>query len=95
MDLKNIFKSGPNYTKLKTNLRLMINRLKLLERKRTEIAQKARVEIAEYLRSGKLDRARVRVEHIIREDYAVEAMERIEMYADLLLARSGLIESQT
>lgn len=89
----NIFKSGPNYTKLKTNLRLVINRLKLLERKRTEISQKARVEIADYLRSGKIDRAKVRVEHIIREDYAVEAMERVEIYADLLLARLGLIES--
>ena len=88
-----MFKSGPNYTKLKTNLRLVVNRLRLLEKKRTEIAQKSRVEIADYLRAGKVDRARVRVEHIIREDYAVEAMERIEMYADMLLARFGLIES--
>lgn len=87
------FKSGPNYTKLKTNLRLVINRLKLLEKKRTEIALKSRVEIADYIKSGKIDRARIRVEHIVREDYAVEAMERLEMYADLLLARFGLIES--
>ncbi len=34
-----------------------------------------------------------KVEHIIREDYMVEAMELIEMYCDLLLARFGLIES--
>ncbi|XP_067940851.1 IST1 homolog [Watersipora subatra] len=88
-----MFKSGPNYTKLKTNLRIVVNRLKLLEKKRTELAQKSRTEIADYLRSGKVDRAKVRVEHIIREDYAVEAMERIEMYADMLLARFGLIES--
>ena len=33
------------------------------------------------------------VEHIIREDYMVEAMELLEMYCDLLLARFGLIES--
>jgi len=32
------------------------------------------------------------VEHIIREDYLVEAMEIIEMLCDLLLARFGLIE---
>ena len=35
----------------------------------------------------------MQVEHIIREDYMVEAMELIEMYCDLLLARFGLIES--
>lgn len=31
------------------------------------------------------------MEHIIREDYLVEAMEILEMYCDLLLARFGLI----
>ena len=54
---------------------------------------KARREISEYLAMGKEDRARIRVEHIIREDYVVEAMELIEMYCDLLLARMGLIQS--
>lgn len=89
-----MFKSGPNYTKLKTNLRLCINRLKLLEKKKTEIALKSRKEIADYISAGKEDRARIRVEHIIREDYLVEAMELLEMYCDLLLARFGLIQTQ-
>lgn len=87
-----MFSSGPNYGKLKTNLRLAINRLKLLERKKTELAQKARKEIAEHLASGKQERARIRVEHIIREDYLVEAMELVEVYCDLLLARFGLLQ---
>ncbi|RWS27492.1 IST1-like protein [Leptotrombidium deliense] len=81
-----------NYQKLKTNLRLSINRLKLLEKKKTELALKARKEIADYLIAGKVERARIRVEHIIREDYLVEAMEIVEMLCDLLLARFGLIE---
>ncbi|XP_076466842.1 IST1 homolog [Babylonia areolata] len=89
-----MFKSGPNYSKLKTNLRLTINRLKLLEKKKTELALKARKEIADYISAGKEDRARIRVEHIIREDYLVEAMELLEMYCDLLLARFGLIQTQ-
>ena len=38
-----------------------------------------------------LDRARIRVEHIIREDYLVEGLEITEMFLDLLLARVGLI----
>nr|XP_006817404.1 PREDICTED: IST1 homolog isoform X1 [Saccoglossus kowalevskii]XP_006817405.1 PREDICTED: IST1 homolog isoform X2 [Saccoglossus kowalevskii] len=87
------FGSGYKGTKLKTNLRLAINRLKLMEKKKTELAQKARKDIADYISQGKDERARIRVEHIIREDYLVEAMELLEMYCDLLLARFGLIES--
>lgn len=107
-----MFESGPNYTKLKTNLRLAINRLKLLEKKKTELALKARKEIADYIAAGKAERgkaisnshlillllmklfiiAKIRVEQIIREDYIVEAMELLEMYCDLLLARFGLIQ---
>uniref|UniRef100_A0A182SYP7 IST1 homolog n=1 Tax=Anopheles maculatus TaxID=74869 RepID=A0A182SYP7_9DIPT len=86
-----MFSSAPNYSKLKTNLRLALNRLKLLEKKKTELAQKARKEIADYLMAGKPERARIRVEHIIREDYLVEAMEIVEMYCDLILARFGLV----
>ncbi|KAJ8343736.1 hypothetical protein SKAU_G00310650 [Synaphobranchus kaupii] len=79
--------------RLRVNLRLVINRLKLLEKKKTELAQKARKEIADYLSAGKDERSRIRVEHIIREDYLVEAMEILELYCDLLLARFGLIQS--
>ena len=67
-------------------------RLKLLEKKKTEMALKSRKEIADYIQIGKPERAKIRVEHIIREDYLVEAMEIVEMYCDLLLARFGLIE---
>lgn len=83
-----MFSSGPNYNKLKTNLRLSVNRLKLLEKKKTETNQKARKEIAgkvqipevplynessfvislDFLAINKPDRARIRVESIIRED---------------------------
>ena len=56
------------------------------------MALKSRKEIADYIAAGKPERAKIRVEHIIREDYYVEAMEIVEMYCDLLLARFGLIE---
>ncbi|XP_054627480.1 IST1 homolog [Dunckerocampus dactyliophorus] len=79
--------------RLRVNLRLVVQRLKLLEKKKTELAQKARKEIADYLSAGKDERARIRVEHIIREDYMVEAMEILELYCDLLLTRFGLIKS--
>ncbi|XP_075587656.1 increased sodium tolerance 1-like protein [Dermatophagoides farinae] len=81
-----------NYARLKTNLSLAIQRLKLLEKKKTESAQKSRKEIADYIENGKVERAKIRVEHIIREDYLVEAMEIVEMFCDLLLARFGMIQ---
>ncbi|MEM7289583.1 MAG: methyltransferase domain-containing protein, partial [Pseudomonadota bacterium] len=49
--------------------------LKLLEKKKTELALKSRKEIADYIQMGKPERAKIRVEHIIREDYLVEALE--------------------
>lgn len=90
-----MFSSKPNYTKLKTHLRLAVNRLRLVQKKRTELAQKARKEIADYLAAGKVERAKVRVEHIIREDYLVEALEIVELYCDLLLTRFSMLSQMT
>lgn len=61
-----MFSNQPNYTKLKTNLRLCVSRLKLLEKKKTELTQKSRKEIADYIAAGKIERAKIRVECIIR-----------------------------
>lgn len=58
-----------------------------------EQAQKARKEIADHLAAGKDEWARIRVEHIIQEDYLVEAMEILELCCDLLLARLSLIQA--
>jgi len=69
-----------------------MSRLKLSQKKKGELSQKSRKDIADYISNSKPDRARIRVEHIIREDYYVEAMEMMEMYCDLLLARMGLIQ---
>ena len=84
--------NSAHHTKLKTNLCLAANRLKLMEKKKTELALKTRREIADFIAAGKPDRARIRVEQIIREDYLVEALELLEMYCDLLVARFGLIQ---
>lgn len=72
---------------------MAVELLPLLLTKKAELAQKARKEIADYLAAGKDERARIRVEHIIREDYMVEAMEILELYCDLLLSRIGLVQS--
>ncbi|XP_023014171.2 increased sodium tolerance 1-like protein isoform X2 [Leptinotarsa decemlineata] len=88
-----MFSSTVNYAKLKTNLRLAMSRLKLLQKKKLELIEKSRKEIADYILAGKYERAKVRVEYIVREDYLVEALEIVEMYCDLLLARFGLISN--
>ncbi|KAJ3338016.1 Vacuolar protein sorting-associated protein ist1 [Gonapodya sp. JEL0774] len=80
-------------TKLKTNLKLSVERLKLVHGKKMAQNKAAAREIGDLLRQGKRESARIRVENIIREDYFMEALEIMEIYCDVLLTRFGLIES--
>ncbi|KAI8983434.1 regulator of Vps4 activity in the MVB pathway-domain-containing protein [Pilobolus umbonatus] len=82
-----------NPTRLKVQLKLAINRLKMLQAKKTSLNQQNRREIGLLLEKGKEESARIRVEHIIRDDLLIEALESLELYCDLLLARFGLLES--
>jgi vacuolar protein sorting-associated protein IST1 len=82
-----------NANKTKVQLKLAVNRLKLLQQKKTALNQNARREIAHLIETNKLESARIRVENIIREDLTVEALELLELYTETLLARFGLLES--
>ncbi|CAG8767548.1 5778_t:CDS:2, partial [Acaulospora morrowiae] len=73
-------------------LKLAINRLKLMQQKKNSLNKEARKEIAALLENKKEESARIRVEGIIREDYYIEAMEMLELYCELLMARFGLLE---
>ncbi|XP_027789071.1 IST1 homolog isoform X1 [Marmota flaviventris] len=88
-----MFSSTFKADRLRVNLHLVINRLKLLKKKKIEQTQRARKEVADHMATGKDERARIRVEHIIQEDYLVEALEVLELYCDLLLARFSLIQA--
>ncbi|KAJ2727052.1 Vacuolar protein sorting-associated protein ist1 [Coemansia sp. Benny D115] len=79
-------------SKFKVELKLAVNRLRLLQAKKSSLNAKARREIATLLESGKERSAYIRVENIIREDFNVEALEMVELYCELLTARAGLIE---
>ena len=79
--------------KLKTNLRICSTRLKNLYQKKNELNVRARRELSDYLKNKKVDRARIRVEHIVREDYLLEVLEIVELYCELLITRLGLITS--
>ncbi|RUS12476.1 regulator of Vps4 activity in the MVB pathway-domain-containing protein, partial [Endogone sp. FLAS-F59071] len=78
--------------RLKVQLKLTINRLKMLQAKKASLNQAQRMEIAGLLKNGKVESAKIKVERIIREDYLMEAMEILELYCELLLARFGLLE---
>lgn len=48
--------------------------------------------MAQLLEVGKVESARIRVENIIRADLTTELHEYLELYCELLLARTGLME---
>ena len=78
--------------KLKSTLRLLIQRLRNAQTKDTAISVGARREMAELLTQSRESSARIRVENIIHTDITVELMEILELYAELLLARAGLLD---
>lgn len=51
--------------------------------------------MAQLLEAGKVESAKIRVENIIRSDITTELHEILELYCELLLARTGLMESPT
>ncbi|XP_063230505.1 IST1 homolog [Bacillus rossius redtenbacheri] len=87
-----MFFRGPSYSKLKTNLKLAVNRLKLLKNKKIELAERVRKEIADNISSGKMEIAKIKVRQIIEEDYMVEAIEIVESYCAILLTKFGLLQ---
>ncbi|CAH8594422.1 unnamed protein product [Schistosoma turkestanicum] len=86
-----MFSSSCNYTKLRTNIKLSIERLEYVQKKKTEISKRLRREIADLIKDGKVDRARIKVEQIIRDDYCVEALDIIQTYLEVINERFGLI----
>ncbi|KAJ0807248.1 putative vacuolar protein sorting-associated protein Ist1 [Helianthus annuus] len=80
--------------KCKTSLKLATSRIKLMRNKKgVQIIQMKR-ELAQLLESGQDRTARIRVEHVIREEKMVAAYDLIEIYCELIVARLPIIESQ-
>ncbi|KAH8726376.1 regulator of Vps4 activity in the MVB pathway-domain-containing protein [Phaeosphaeriaceae sp. PMI808] len=79
--------------KLKVQLKLSISRLRMTQQKDSAKAKQQRREMAQLLEAGKVQSARIRVENIIRSDITTELHEILELYCELLLARSQLLDS--
>ncbi|QDS78052.1 hypothetical protein FKW77_003310 [Venturia effusa] len=78
--------------KLKVQLKLSIARLRMTQQKDTAIAKQTRRQMAQLVEEGKIESARIRVENIIRSDITTELNEILELYCELLLARSQLLD---
>ncbi|KAG5155733.1 hypothetical protein JHK82_013702 [Glycine max] len=78
----------------KTALTLAVPRIKLLKNKREANVKQLRRELAQLLHSGHNHAARVRVEHVVKEEKTMAAYDLIKIYCDLIAARMPMIESQ-
>ncbi|KAG1366471.1 IST1 [Cocos nucifera] len=80
--------------KCKTLLKLTIPRIKLLRNRREIQLKQLRRDIAKLLENGQEATARIRVEHIIREENMLAAQEIIELFCELIAVRLPIIETQ-
>ncbi|XP_050218077.1 uncharacterized protein LOC126668897 [Mercurialis annua] len=80
--------------KCKTALKLAASRIKLLKNKRDAQVRQLKRELAQLLESGQDQTARIRVEHVVREEKTMAAYDLIEIYCELIVARLPIIESQ-
>jgi vacuolar protein sorting-associated protein IST1 len=67
----------------------------MVQQKDEAVSKQQRRAMAQLLEAGKIESAKIRVENIIRSDITTELHEILELYCELLLARTGLMEAPT
>lgn len=77
--------------RLKVNLRLAGSRISTLQKRLTASSTQAHREVADLLKDGKDERARLRVKHVIRDDFTSEALEMLCSYAEDLAKSVNLM----
>ncbi|XP_075645507.1 uncharacterized protein LOC142616564 [Castanea sativa] len=92
--LDSFFSKGFKAAKCKTLLKLTIPRIKLLRNRREIQIRQMRRDIAKLLETGQEATARIRVEHIIREENMMAAQEILELFSELIAVRLPIIETQ-
>ena len=89
-----IFRRGFSSSKCKTMAKMAMARIKLLRNKREAVVRQMRRDIALLLQSGQDATARIRVEHVIREQNILAANEFLELFCELIIARLTIISKQ-
>ncbi|KAK6147777.1 hypothetical protein DH2020_018689 [Rehmannia glutinosa] len=69
-------------------------KVKAIEKQERGASEADEAEIAQLLESGQDRTARIRVEHVIREEKMMAAYDLLEIYCELIVARLPIIESQ-
>ncbi|OIT20799.1 PREDICTED: uncharacterized protein LOC109219710 [Nicotiana attenuata] len=83
-----------NSSKCKTMAKMAVARIKLLRNKREVVVRQMRRDIAMLLESRQDATARIRVEHVIREQNILQANEFLELFCELIVARLPIIAKQ-
>lgn len=65
-----------------------------MKNKRENHLKQLKRELAQLLESGQDQTARIRVEHVVREEKTIAAYDLIDIYCELIVARLPIIESQ-
>jgi hypothetical protein len=90
------FSASFDSNKFSTKAQIAEKTLNLLIKKKTETTQRERKTIADCLKDDtKIRRAKIKVEHIIREDYMLDAMALIQEYCLLLRMRRQIVNRGT
>nr|KJB65101.1 hypothetical protein B456_010G081100 [Gossypium raimondii] len=80
--------------KCKIALKLAIPRIKVMRNKKEAQFKQFKRELSQLLESGQDQTARIRVEHVVREEKTMVAYDLLEIYCELIVARMPSIESQ-
>ncbi|KAL6615881.1 hypothetical protein ACP70R_038151 [Stipagrostis hirtigluma subsp. patula] len=92
--LSGVLHKGFKPDKCKTSLRMAVARIKLLRNRKEVQVRQMRRELAQLLEANQDQTARIRVEHVIREEKFMQAYDLIEVYCELIVARLSIIDSQ-
>ncbi|RLN22465.1 uncharacterized protein C2845_PM07G20370 [Panicum miliaceum] len=92
--LSGVLHKGFKPDKCKTSLRMAVARIKLLRNRKEVQVRQMRREVAQLLEANQDMTARIRVEHVIREEKFMQAYDLLEVYCELIVARLSIIDSQ-
>lgn len=79
--------------KLKPYLKMAVQRMEMSNNKRTIQVKMMKKEVADLLAAKKDEKARIKVEAVIREDFTIESYEILVIMLDLLFQRTKQLEN--
>lgn len=87
---------GFSKDKAKAYLKMSMHRIEIVKAKRTNGIKQSKKQVAQLLAMDppKEEKARIRAEHVVREDFGIEAYDILELLCELVLERLNLIASE-